>query len=171
MSSAQYLETGTSKNTKFGTNLSNKILLNAAKYQGYRFYLFWVSKGKPKGWLKLPLIHIRVKTILIPSYIPFLTFCSRILLFCCITTRIFGLISYIIWNFQPYYLQMNSKVSLLYCFVLYIYLFLFSCIIVSLWNMIIIIIEKKMYTGLLSVNISWLLRIVTKSLSNILCNI
>ena len=26
------------KNTKFGTNVSNKMLLNAAKYQGYRSY-------------------------------------------------------------------------------------------------------------------------------------
>ena len=30
--------------TKFGTNVSNKILLNAAKFQGYSF---WVIKGKP----------------------------------------------------------------------------------------------------------------------------
>ena len=28
--------------TEFGTNVSNKMLLNAAKYQGYTFYLFWV---------------------------------------------------------------------------------------------------------------------------------
>ena len=44
-------------NTKFGTNVSNKILLNAAKCQGYNFYHFWVIKGKPtggKGAVKLP---------------------------------------------------------------------------------------------------------------------
>ena len=36
---------------KFGTNVSNRILLNAAKFQGYSFYRFWV-KGKPTvgGW-------------------------------------------------------------------------------------------------------------------------
>ena len=35
--------------TKFGTNISNRILLNAAKFQGYSFYHFWVIKGKPTG--------------------------------------------------------------------------------------------------------------------------
>ena len=35
--------------TKFGTNVSNKILLNAAKFQGYSSYRFWVIKGKPTG--------------------------------------------------------------------------------------------------------------------------
>ena len=35
--------------TKFGTNLSNRMLLNAAKFQGYSFYHFWVIKGKPTG--------------------------------------------------------------------------------------------------------------------------
>ena len=35
--------------TKFGTNVSNKMLLNAAKCQGYSFYHFWVIKGKPIG--------------------------------------------------------------------------------------------------------------------------
>ena len=33
------------------------MLLNAAKYQGYKFYRFWVIKEKPTGWV------IRVKTI------------------------------------------------------------------------------------------------------------
>ena len=28
--------------TKFGTNVSNRMLLNAAKLQGYSFYRFWV---------------------------------------------------------------------------------------------------------------------------------
>ena len=40
--------------TEFGTNLSNKMLLNAAKFQGYDFYRFWVIKGKPTGGVKLP---------------------------------------------------------------------------------------------------------------------
>ena len=36
------------KNTKFGTNVSNKMLLNTAKIQGYSFYRFWVIKRKPR---------------------------------------------------------------------------------------------------------------------------
>ena len=36
--------------TKFGTNVSNRMLLNPAKFQGYSFYRFWVIKGKPSGW-------------------------------------------------------------------------------------------------------------------------
>ena len=42
--------------TKFGTNISNRMSLNAARCQGYRFYRFWVIKGKPtgEGGLKLP---------------------------------------------------------------------------------------------------------------------
>ena len=35
--------------TKFGTNVSNKMLLNAVKFQSYSFYRFWVIKGKPTG--------------------------------------------------------------------------------------------------------------------------
>ena len=38
---------GRDRDGKFGTNVSNKTLLNAAKYQGYNFYRFWVIKGKP----------------------------------------------------------------------------------------------------------------------------
>ena len=34
------------RDTKFGANVSNKILLKAAKCQGYSFYR-WVIKGKP----------------------------------------------------------------------------------------------------------------------------
>ena len=34
---------------KFGTNVSNKMSLNAAKCQGYSFYRFWVIKGNPTG--------------------------------------------------------------------------------------------------------------------------
>ena len=40
---------GRVKNTKFGMNVSNKILCNSAKCQGYSFYHFWVIKGKPTG--------------------------------------------------------------------------------------------------------------------------
>ena len=43
--------------TKFGTNVSSKVLLNAAKCQGYSFYRFWVIKWKPTRWggdVKLP---------------------------------------------------------------------------------------------------------------------
>ena len=43
--------------TKFGTNVSDKILLNAAKSQGYSFYRSWVIKGKQTGRggaIKLP---------------------------------------------------------------------------------------------------------------------
>ena len=40
--------------TKFGTNVSSRMLLNVAKFQGYSFYRFWVIKGKPTGGIKLP---------------------------------------------------------------------------------------------------------------------
>ena len=35
--------------TKFGTNVSIRMLLNAGKFQVYSFYRFWVIKGKPTG--------------------------------------------------------------------------------------------------------------------------
>ena len=35
--------------TKFGTNASKKMFLNAEKLQGYSFYFFLVVKGKPTG--------------------------------------------------------------------------------------------------------------------------
>ena len=35
--------------TTFGMNVSNRMLLNAAKFQSYSFYRFWVMKGKPTG--------------------------------------------------------------------------------------------------------------------------
>ena len=44
---------GQAKNTQFGTNISYKMLLNAAECLGYSFYHFWVIKGKSKtdrGW-------------------------------------------------------------------------------------------------------------------------
>ena len=35
---------------KFGTMyVSNRMLLNAVKFQGYSFYRFWIIKGKPTG--------------------------------------------------------------------------------------------------------------------------
>ena len=37
------------RDIKFSMNVSNEMLLNTAKYQGYSFYRFWVIKGKPKG--------------------------------------------------------------------------------------------------------------------------
>ena len=40
---------GQVKDTKFGTNICNRMLLNAAKFQGYSFYRFWVIKEKPTG--------------------------------------------------------------------------------------------------------------------------
>ena len=40
---------GQVRDTKFGTNVTNKILLDAAKCQGYSFYHFWVIKGKSTG--------------------------------------------------------------------------------------------------------------------------
>ena len=36
-------------NIKFGTIDFIKMLLIAARYQGYSFYRFWVNKGKPTG--------------------------------------------------------------------------------------------------------------------------
>ena len=35
------------RDTKFGTDVSNEMLLNAAKCQDYSFYRCWVIKGKP----------------------------------------------------------------------------------------------------------------------------
>ena len=43
------------RDTKFGSNVSNEMLLNTGKCQGYSIYSFWVIKGKSTGWLKLPL--------------------------------------------------------------------------------------------------------------------
>ena len=37
------------RDTKFGTNVSNEMLLNPAKCQGYSVYRFWVIKGKLTG--------------------------------------------------------------------------------------------------------------------------
>ena len=50
--------------TKFGTNVSNRMLLNAAKCHGYSFYCFWVIKGKPTGGtitVPDPIADFRIK--------------------------------------------------------------------------------------------------------------
>ena len=48
--------------TKFGMNVSNKMLLNAAKFQGYSLYRFWVIQGKPTlGKITPTPTRIRVK--------------------------------------------------------------------------------------------------------------
>ena len=44
---------GQFRHTKFRTDVSNKMLLNATKYQGYSFYRFWVIKGIPTGGGKI----------------------------------------------------------------------------------------------------------------------
>ena len=49
LSFSQYLETGQVRDTKLGTNVSNEMLLNAAKYQGYSFYCSWAIKGESTG--------------------------------------------------------------------------------------------------------------------------
>ena len=52
------------RNIKFGANVSNKMLLTAAKCQGYNFYRFWVIKGQPAGGKITPYpTQIRVKKI------------------------------------------------------------------------------------------------------------
>ena len=50
--------------TKFGANVSNKILLNATKSQDYSSYRFGVIKGKLTvgGGAKITLTQIRVKS-------------------------------------------------------------------------------------------------------------
>ena len=64
---------GRVRNTKFGTNVSNKMLLNAAKCQRCSLYRFWVIKGKSTGaggvGVKLPppSTQIRVKCKLVTT--------------------------------------------------------------------------------------------------------
>ena len=43
------------RDTKFVIDVSNKILLNAAKCQGHSFYQFWVIEGKPTWGVKVCL--------------------------------------------------------------------------------------------------------------------
>ena len=59
------------RNTKFGTNVSNEMLLNDTKGQGYSFYRFWVIKGKPTTGGEEPLyvwysgyVYLRKKRVL-----------------------------------------------------------------------------------------------------------
>ena len=56
--------------TKFCTDFSKEMLLNAAKCQDYSFYGFWVIKGKPNGgrgitfsppWLELIFAGVNFK--------------------------------------------------------------------------------------------------------------
>ena len=59
--------------TKFGTNVSNRMLLNVAKFQGYIFYCFLVIEGKPTvggGGGKItspPQTQLRVKSKTSPN--------------------------------------------------------------------------------------------------------
>ena len=46
---------GQISDSKFFTNVCNKMLLGTAKCQGYSFYRFWGIKGKLTGWVKLPI--------------------------------------------------------------------------------------------------------------------
>ena len=46
---------GRIRNTKLSKSISNDMLLNTAKFQGYSFYRFWVIKEKPTRGVKFPL--------------------------------------------------------------------------------------------------------------------
>ena len=63
---------GWPRNTKFGTNVSNKMLLNVAKCQGYKFYCFRVIEGKPTGGsINLPpspLLHHHIRVNYISGF-------------------------------------------------------------------------------------------------------
>ena len=75
--------------TKFGTNGTNKMLLNAAKFQGYSFYCFWVIKGKPTVRVKLPsqlsLYAFYEKCKSLAQITPG-KFCSNLPIFCRVTS-------------------------------------------------------------------------------------
>ena len=68
-------------NTKFGTNVSNKILLNAAKCQGCSLYRFWVIRGKPTGGVKLPLPPTQIRVNLMWRTIPRWAFISKVCIY------------------------------------------------------------------------------------------
>ena len=55
------------KDTKFGTDASNEMLLNAAKCQDYSFYRFWVLKGRPKRGDSLPPLSTQIRVNIITS--------------------------------------------------------------------------------------------------------
>ena len=44
---------GGARDIEFGINISNKMLPNAAKCQGYSFYHFCIIKGKPERGVKI----------------------------------------------------------------------------------------------------------------------
>ena len=72
------LRMGQVRNTKLGTDVSNKMLLNAAKCQGYNIFRFWVFKRKPtrKGFIVSDHIDKHWKThTLCPWYTKIMTFC------------------------------------------------------------------------------------------------
>ena len=47
------------RHTKFGTYVSNDILLNAAKYQGYSFYVSELLRENQQGMgVKLPILRL-----------------------------------------------------------------------------------------------------------------
>ena len=65
------LRLGQVRNTEFGRNVSNKMLLNALKCQGYCFYYFWVIKGKPTGRGKItppPRLMLNIGVLVIIFY-------------------------------------------------------------------------------------------------------
>ena len=53
--------------TKFGTNFSNKMLLNAAKCHGYSFYRFWVIRGKLTGGLDFLMQNLMLNRLAVIS--------------------------------------------------------------------------------------------------------
>ena len=53
---------GRVENTIFGTNVSNKKILNTAKYQGYSFYHFWVIKDNKRSVRSPRLSHTHANT-------------------------------------------------------------------------------------------------------------
>ena len=53
---------GLARDTKFGSNVSNEKLLNAANCQGYNFYHFWVIKVKATGGKITSPIQIKIKS-------------------------------------------------------------------------------------------------------------
>ena len=53
---------GRVRNTIFGTNVSNKKILNNVKYQVYSFYNFWVIKDNQEECKIPPLSHTHTQT-------------------------------------------------------------------------------------------------------------
>ena len=50
------------RDTKFGMNVSNEMLLNTTKCQGCNFLSFWVIKGKSTGEIKSPPTLLPMQT-------------------------------------------------------------------------------------------------------------